>query len=98
MAEDAVTVAPAYYKSIFENDRVRLLEYRGGPGAKTEMHHHPDVVAYALEGGVFKFNPPDCPSFEIELKNGETAFVEAQDHAAENVGTTQAYILLVELK
>ena len=47
---------------------------------------------------MFKFSLPDGQSLEIELKSGETFFVEAQDHATENVGTTQAHVLLVELK
>ena len=42
MSEDAVKVAPNSYKSILENERVRVLEYRGKPGDKTAMHSHPD--------------------------------------------------------
>ncbi len=98
MAEDAVKVAPNNYKAIFENDRVRLLEYRGRPGDKTAMHYHPDVLAYPLTAGKFKFTLQGGQSFEVELKAGEAMFVEAQDHSTENTGSTDAHILLVELK
>jgi hypothetical protein len=38
MIEDAAKVAPHVYKVVFENDRVRVLEARLGPGVKTQMH------------------------------------------------------------
>ena len=98
MAGDATTVAPHSYKAIFENDRVRLLEYRGGPGVKTEMHSHPAVLAYALAGGKFKFTIPGGQSFEAEMNDGDSMYMDAADHATENVGDTEAHILLVELK
>ena len=48
MAGDAVSVAPNLYKVLLENDKVRVLETRYGPGVKSEMHFHPDLVAVAL--------------------------------------------------
>ena len=41
MAGDAVSVAPNLYKVLFENDRMRILDTRYGPGVKSEMHSHP---------------------------------------------------------
>ena len=81
MAGDATTVAPDSYKALLDNDRVRLLEYRGAPGTKTEMHSHPDVLAYALTGGKFKFTMPGGQSFEADLKDGDSLYMEAADHA-----------------
>ena len=45
---DAVSVAPHLYKVLLENDKVRVLETRYGPGVKSEMHSHPDLVAVGL--------------------------------------------------
>ena len=45
MAGDAVSVAPNLYKVLAENDKVRVLETRYGPGVKSDMHSHPDLVA-----------------------------------------------------
>lgn len=56
MAGDAVSVAPDHYKVLEENDRVRILEFRGGPGAKTAMHSHPAMVAVPVsrrEGALY---------------------------------------------
>jgi mannose-6-phosphate isomerase-like protein (cupin superfamily) len=98
MAGDAIQVAPDKYKVIEENDRVRILEYRGGAGAKTEMHSHSDVVAIAVADIKVKFTSPDGQSFEAELKSGQAMFMPAHEHSTENVGGTEAHVILVELK
>jgi hypothetical protein len=98
MAEDAVGAAPGNYWTLLENDRIRLLEYTGGPGDIIAMDHHPDVLAYPLTSGKFKFTLGSGDSFEVELAAGEPMFVEAQDHSTENTGSGDARILLVELK
>jgi hypothetical protein len=48
MAADPVCTDPDKYQVIFENDRVRVLEYRDLPGGKTLPHQHPDSVMYTL--------------------------------------------------
>ncbi len=98
MAEDAIKVAPQAYKLVLENQRVRVLEYRGGPGTRAAMHSHPDLAAVAIRGGKVKFTSPDGQSAEAELQDGQVMFFDATEHATENVGTTDIHILLVELK
>ena len=98
MVEDAITVAPDQYSVVLENDRVRVLEYRDKPGAKTAMHSHPDLVAIGLSSGKFKFSAPGGQSFEIELGAGQAVFTEAASHSTENIGSTVGHALLVELK
>jgi len=39
---DPINTDPDKYKVIFENDRVRVLDYRDTPGAKTKPHRHPN--------------------------------------------------------
>ena len=98
MAGDAVQVAPNNYKVVEENDRVRILEYRGGAGAKTEMHSHPDVVAIAVADIKVKFTSPDGQSFEAEMKSGQAMFMPGHDHSTENIGGTEGHVIIVELK
>src|SRR5690349_24817115 len=50
MSDDPVCTDPDKYEVIFENDRVRVLEYRDLPGGKTHPHQHPDSVMYTLSG------------------------------------------------
>ena len=98
MAGDAISVAPNLYKVLFENDRVRILEVRYGPGVKSEMHSHPDLAVVALTPLKAKFTLGDGHTVDIELQAGESTFVPAQDHIVENMSTSELHGILVELK
>ena len=43
-SQDAVQTDGDKYKTIFENDWVRVLDYRDTPGEKTHQHKHPAFV------------------------------------------------------
>jgi quercetin dioxygenase-like cupin family protein len=98
MPRDALTVAPHFYKVVLENDRVRVLEARGKPGDKTEMHSHPAQVVIALTDGKFRFTSPDGQTVEAELKAGQAMYLEPVEHATEIMGPTESHNVLVELK
>jgi quercetin dioxygenase-like cupin family protein len=98
MAQDAVTVAPHAYKVMQENDRVRVLEFRGKPGDKTAMHSHPSAVGIAITDGKFRFTSPDGQSIEAELKAGQTIYHDVIEHTTEVLGTSEAHVVIVELK
>src|SRR5262249_34987770 len=53
-AEDSVAVDPKHYKVEFQNDRVRVLRIKYGPGEKSVMHAHPATVAVFLTPGQAK--------------------------------------------
>ena len=46
--EDPVTTNPAHYRTIFENEFVRVLEYIDRPGDATTPHVHPNSVMVTL--------------------------------------------------
>lgn len=48
MGLDPTLTNPEAYRVLFENDRVRVLEYSDDPGHKTQLHQHPDSVMYTL--------------------------------------------------
>ena len=95
---DAVTVAPDHYKVVEENDRVRILEFRGNGGDKTAMHSHPAVVAVALSSAEVRFTVPGGQTREVSLNRGQAMYVDAADHATEILGSAEAHVILVELK
>ena len=95
---DAVSAAPNLYKVLLENARVRVLEARYGPGVKSDMHSHPDVVAVALTPAKAILTLPDGQTADIEIQAGESMFLEGQDHAVENTGASELHVILVELK
>jgi len=98
MTGDAVTVAPHFYTVVLENDRVRVLEARGKPGDKTELHAHPAQVVIAITDGQFRFTSPDGHTVEAELKAGQAMYLDPVEHTAEITGTTESHTVLVELK
>jgi len=48
MAEEKRAEGPIADRVIFENERVRVLEYTDQPGDMTMPHEHPDSVMYTL--------------------------------------------------
>jgi beta-alanine degradation protein BauB len=96
--QDAVTVAPHVYTVLFENERMRLLEVRMKPGETSAMHSHPAYAIYPLSDAKATFTSPDGDSVEVQMKAGEALWHEAESHAVENRGTTEARVILFELK
>jgi quercetin dioxygenase-like cupin family protein len=98
MAEYAATVAPHAYKVLFENERVRLLEVSMEPGSSTEMHSHPDNLVYILSDGKYAFTDASGEKAEFEVAPGAVFWMEATDHATDNVGDTTIRALMFEPK
>ena len=98
MAQDPVKLSPDSYKVVLENDSVRVINVSVKVGEKAAMHAHPDYAAYVTSGGKVKFTYPDGKSKEVELKAGETTWSKAETHATENVGKTDAKLVIFELK
>ena len=97
MAADPVCTDPDKYQVIFENDRVRVLEYRDLPGGKTLPHQHPDSVMYTLSSFRRRLHQ-DGQHRDVEIPAGTTGWLPAQEHAGENIGDTPTHVLFVELK
>ena len=98
MPGDAITVAPHLYKVLLDNDRVRVLEVRARPGAKSDLHTHPSYVAVAISDGQYRFTSPDGQSIEMKLKAGQAGFFGPVEHSTEIIGTSEGHIVLIELK
>ncbi len=62
------------------------------------MHAHPDYLVYGVRDSEVTFTSPSGQSAEVELKAGQTMWREAEEHSAENLGTTDVVALLFELK
>ena len=97
-AQDAVRTDGDKYKVIFENDCVRVLDYKDVPGQTTNQHKHPAFVLYAF--GPFKrsITLPDGKVLQRQFKEGDVMWSDAQTHIGTNTGETPTHVLLVELK
>lgn len=97
MSLDPAISNPEHYKVVFENDRVRVLEYTDAPGDCTTLHQHPDSVMYALSSFRRRLVSGDTGQ-EVELAAGTVGWLPAQEHHGENVGDTPTHVIFVELK
>lgn len=98
MADDDPTCTdPDKYRTLFENDLVRVLEYTDTPGALTEPHRHPDSVMVTLSGFTRRLHV-DGATRDVEMEPGQVHWLPAQVHQGENTGTTETRVIFVELK
>ena len=96
--EDPVNISPQYYTVLFENDQVRVIEFRMHPGEKEPMHSHPKGVVRYLSDATFRSTRPDGTVSVSSAKEGDVGWREYRSHSLENIGTTEAIVFAVELK
>lgn len=97
MTADPACSDPDKYQVIFENARVRVLEYRDLPGGKTHPHQHPDSVMVTLSGFQRRLDA-DQSTRDVVMEPGRAHWLPAQTHAGENIGTTPTHVLFIEIK
>jgi quercetin dioxygenase-like cupin family protein len=97
MSLDPIVTNPDNYRLVFENDRVRVLEYVDQPGDRTTPHQHPDSVMYTLSTFKRRLHVRDAHR-DVELDAGGAHWLPAQEHAGENIGSSQTHVIFVELK
>jgi hypothetical protein len=86
------------YKTIFENDCVRVLDYKDLPGQKTSQHKHPAFVLYPLSNFKRSISLPDGKVLQRQFKAGDVMWSNAQTHIGTNTGETPTHVILVEMK
>jgi hypothetical protein len=91
---DAMTADPKHYSVQFENDAVRLLRIRLGPGEKTIMHAHPANCGINLTGGTTLVDTGE----RSESKPGTVECLDAQAHWVQNIGTKPFEAIAIEFK
>lgn len=98
MELDPVATNPGLYRVVFENERVRVLEYRDVPGDRTTPHGHPDSVMITLTSFRRRLYVDDGPHRDVEIDEETVAWLPAQQHAGHNIGETPTRVIFVELK
>lgn len=94
---DPVITNPDLYRVVMENERVRVLEYRDGPGDRTTPHSHPDSVMITLSSFRRRLSSGGRTA-EVELAERTVRWLDAQEHVGENIGDTETRVVFVELK
>ena len=98
MTLDPTVTNPDHYKVVYENDRVRVLEYTDRPGDKTTPHEHPDSVLVSLSTFRRRMYSMDDEPHDMQLTAGKVGWLPAQRHSGHNIGETESHCIFVELK
>ena len=103
---DAMISAPDHHEILLENDQVRVLDTRVGPGDSTPVHTHqwPSVL-YVLEWSDFVRRDPeggtllDSRTFGSAPVPGTVLWSDPlPPHSATNVGQQELRVIAIELK
>lgn len=92
--------AAAELKTLLENDQVRVYEATIKAGEKESgFHTHAlPYVSYVQSGGKLDLRYPNGPPKTLELKTGEANWGNVETHAADNPGTADIRLMIIELK
>lgn len=95
---DPTRVSSAHYRASTDNEHLRTVVMRLGPGEQDVMHAHPGYVAYFRSPADLAFNFPDGRSGSRRLAAGEVLWSPPTVHQVTNRGATPAEVWIVELK
>lgn len=103
---DAMSAAPDHHDILMENEQVRVLDTRLGPGERTPIHTHcwpatlyvmswSDFIRRDAEGNVIV----DSRDWERRPVVGEALWLPPLPaHSVENLGDADLHLIAVELK
>jgi beta-alanine degradation protein BauB len=97
-AQDPMKTDGDKYKVIFENDCVRVLDYKDRPGDRTQQHKHPAFVLYSLSTFKRSITLPHGKILQRQFKEGDVMWSDSQTHIGTNTGDTPTHVILVEMK
>lgn len=95
--DDPTLTNPDHYRTLWENEHVRVLEYTDVPGDATTPHDHPNSVMVTLSAFSRRLSAGERV-FDTQLPAGAAVWIPAQRHSGENTGGTPTHTILVELK
>lgn len=95
---DAVSGDPTHYSVSFENELVRFLRVRYGPGEKSVMHRHSASCVIFLTDQTFNFTLPDGTTAPASVPAGALGCGDGNVHLPENVAADAAEFIMVEFK
>jgi hypothetical protein len=84
-SQDPTITNPDFYRSLWENDFVRVLEYNDEPGAETTPHEHPNSVMVTLTGFSRRLSAGGR-EIDVFLDAGQAVWLPAQRHSGRNTG------------
>lgn len=97
-AQDPTKVDPSHYKVELENNDVRVLRIKYGPGEESKMHEHPKGVVVFLTDAKVDFTKSDGQEVPMTATAGQVIWAEADQHKPKNAGEKPMEVIQIELK
>lgn len=97
-APDSVNADPKHHTVESENSKVRIVRISYGPHEKSVMHSHPAGAIVSLTNQRVRFNFPNGTSQEVEMKAGQTTWMDATTHLPENLTGERFELISIEVK
>ncbi len=98
MAQDPLKVDPKHYKVEGENEQVRVVRIRYGPGEKSVIHGHPASIGVHLTDAHVRFTFSDGKTEEVRVKAGEVLSYPTCEHLPENLSDQPLELVFFECK
>jgi quercetin dioxygenase-like cupin family protein len=95
---DAAGVEEGHGRLAFENEHVRITEVTLPPGAAQAEHHGLNRLVYSLSDYSTRYTSDRLDDVEGSFAAGEAHWHEADEHAVENIGTTEARFVIFQFK
>ena len=93
---DPTTAASENYKTLLENDQVRVLEMTLPAGSMDNRHSHPNETVFFVKGGKVRIYLDDGEALEAELPDEHVMWHEAWTHTVQNLGSTDIRAIIIE--
>ena len=101
VSQDPTVIAPKSYRVLYENDRVRVLEYSNRPGLGAcgrGRHYHPAHLDIFFTDFTARITSDEGKVSHYTPRAGQVAWFEAEWHEVENIDKTATKAIMVELK
>ena len=103
---DALVAAPDHHSLLFENESVRILDTRIGPGEITPLHTHKWSSAFYVQSWSDFVRRDDKGNVALDSRQVESLATppkalwsdSSPPHTLENVGNTDLWVIAVEVK
>jgi len=92
------TLPTPYYKILYENDDIRIIDHNLNLGEIEPMHHHPQMYAYFIEDTDITMIDSVGNKTLKSFRKGQNFLVPPRFHSLVNSGTKPLHSILVELK
>lgn len=98
-AQDPMQAASnVYKKTLLDNESVRVMEIEFKVGETAATHSHPNHFVYVTQGGQLTITGADGKAQVVDVKAGDTLWMDATTHTGKNTGNTVIKGVVAELK